>query len=349
MIKEEFKNTIRKYNLLKKGDRIVVGVSGGPDSVCLLYLLYDIMNEFRLKLYIVHLDHMLRKDSYKDREFVEKLGKELNIPVTSKKINIKTMAKCGSIEEIARNARLDFFFSVAKDVKAEKIALGHNFDDQAETVLMRIIRGTGLYGLSGILPKRRMAGFDIIRPFIEIRRKEIESFLKRKRIKARIDTSNKQDLYFRNKIRNKLLPLLANKYNKNIKEVLSNLAQSAGYDYDFLLQSAERLIRRRTGRFRVDELKKIHPAILRLILRSSIFRVKGDTRRITFKHIREIEDLILNRPKNSIVDLPKGISVIKKKHLIFKKYRGTLQKPGDASGFFLRKIQKTRSVPRFFQ
>lgn len=324
MIKEEFKNTIRKYNLLKKGDRIVVGVSGGPDSVCLLYLLYEIMNEFRLKLYIVHLDHMLRKDSYKDREFVEKLGKELNIPVTSKKINIKTMAKCGSIEEIARNARLDFFFSAAKDVKAEKIALGHNFDDQAETVLMRIIRGTGLYGLCGILPKRRMAGFDIIRPFIEIRRKEIESFLKRKRIKARIDTSNKQDVYFRNKIRNKLLPLLANEYNENIKEVLSNLAQSAGYDYDFLLQSAERLIRRRTGRFRVDELKKIHPAILRLILRNSIFRVKGDTRRITFKHIREIEDLILNRPKNSIVDLPKGISVIKKKYLIFKKNLGTL-------------------------
>ena len=323
MIKEGFKDTVKKYNLIKKGDSIVVGVSGGPDSVCLLYLLYGLKNEFRLKLHIAHLDHMLRKDSYKDRELVEKLGVELKIPVISKKINIKTMAKCGSIEEIARNARFDFFFSLAKEVKAEKIALGHNFDDQAETVLMRIIRGTGLYGLSGILPKRRMAGFDIIRPLIEVKRKEIESFLKRRKIKARIDTSNKEDLFFRNKIRNKLLPLLKKEYNNNIQEVLSNLAQSAGCDYDFLLRSTERLMRKKGGKFKTDELKKIHPAILRLILRSSIAGVKGDTRRITFKHIREMEDLILNRPKNSIVDLPKGVSVVKRKCLIF--YRRNFQ------------------------
>jgi len=333
MILEKVKNTIKKYKLIQKGERIVVGVSGGPDSVALLYLLNSLKKELKIRLYIAHLDHMLRSDSYKDREFVESLSRKLKIPITTTQINIKELAKRGSVEEIARNLRLGFFFKVAKDVKAKKIALGHNLDDQAETVLMRMLRGTGLYGLSGILPKRNIAGFEIIRPLIEVRRKEIEGFLKRKKIKPRIDVSNLEDIYFRNKIRNKLLPLLEKRYNRNIKEVLANMADSLGYDYDYLLRKARLTMKRmnpalhKIGKIRnpkkggmknklnINKLLKLHPAILRLILRLAIARVKGDMRRLTFKHIREIEDLILNRPTNSIVDLPCGISVIKKKCL----------------------------------
>ncbi|MDD4894637.1 MAG: TilS substrate-binding domain-containing protein, partial [Candidatus Omnitrophica bacterium] len=151
-----------------------------------------------------------------------------------------------------------------------------------------------------------------------IRRKDIESFLKRRKIRPRVDTSNLEDIYFRNKIRNRLMPLLQKEYNKNIKEVLSNTAQSLGYDYDYLSRYAERLAKGLKGRINLKKLAKFHPAIRRLVLRRSIAKVKGDTRRITFAHMKELEDLILNRPPDSVVDLPKGISAVKKKnHLSF--------------------------------
>lgn len=334
MILEKVKNTIKKYRLINKGDKIVIGVSGGPDSVALLYLLNALKKELKINLYIAHLDHLLRKDSYKDREFVEDLSKKLKIPITCGQINVKELAKIGSLEEIARNARLGFLFKIAKDIKADKIALGHNLDDQAETVLMRILRGTGLYGLSGILPQRNIGGYEIIRPLIEVKRIEIETFLKRKKIKPCIDASNLEDIYFRNKIRNKLLPLLEKEYNRNIKVVLSNMAESVGHDYDYLSRQAkcatDQLGRKingstlltinaeRSRSINLEKFLKLHPAIQKLVLRLNIARLQGNTRRITFQHIKEIEDLILNRPLQSIVDLPKGVSVVKKKkYLIF--------------------------------
>lgn len=315
MVLEKARNTIKKYELINKGDKILVAVSGGPDSVALLYLLNSLRSELRINLHIAHLDHRLRKGSYKDKGFVEKLAKQLKLPVTTAQINVRELAKKGSLEEIARNARLGFLFRVAKDVKANKIALGHNLDDQAETVLMRILRGTGLYGLSGILPKRSLAGFKIIRPLIAVKRKEIEKFLKKRKVRTCIDRSNLEGIYLRNRIRNRLLPLLQKEYNRNIKEVLSNMAESIGYDYDYLNQRAALAIKRLTSRQRIEMDKYLswHPAIQRLVLRLMIAKIKGDMRGITFQHIKEIEDLIFQRPINSIVDLPKGISVVKKK------------------------------------
>jgi len=313
---KKIKETIKRYKLIEKGDRIVVGVSGGPDSVTLLYILNSLKKELRIDLHVAHLDHMLRRDSCKDREFVEGLAHKLKIPLTTAKINIKGLTKSGSIEEIARNVRLGFLFKVARDIKADKIALGHNLDDQAETVLMRMIRGAGLNGLSGILPKRNIAGYQVIRPLIEVRRSEIEAFLKRKKIKPRIDTSNLKDIYFRNKVRNRLLPLLEKEYNKNIKEVLSNMAQSLSYDYDYLMQQAQRSIKAPKTRLKLKEFIRLHPAIQRLVLRMIIAKIKGNMRRLTFRHIRELEDLVFSRPINSVVDLPKGVSVIKKKNYL---------------------------------
>jgi len=324
MILTKVKNTINRYRLITKRDKILAGISGGPDSVALLYILNSLRKELKISLHIAHLDHMLRKDSYQDREFVEGLAKRLKIPITCGQINVKELAKKGSLEEIARNARLGFLFRVAKEIKADKIALGHNLDDQAETVLMRILRGTGLYGLAGILPKREIAGFKIIRPLIEVKRRDIESFLKRKRIKPRIDLSNLEDIYFRNKIRNKLLPLLEKDYNRNIKEVLSNMAEGAGYDYDYLHRQANFKRKGLGSKISFKKLLLLHPAIQRLILRLTIAQVKGDTRRITFQHMKELEDLILNRPVNSVVDLPKGVSAVKRKNTL---------------SFFRRKLQ----------
>lgn len=312
----KFKAAIRKYNLISKKDKIVVGVSGGPDSIALLYLLKSLKSELKLTLIVAHLDHCLRKDSYKDAGFVEKIAEKLSFPFIAGKINVKELAKKGSLEEIARNARLGFLFKVAKDFKADKIALGHNFDDQAETVLMRLIRGSGLYGLTGILPKRKIAGFSIVRPLIETSRKEIEAYLKRKRIHPCFDKSNLSDIYFRNKIRNKLLPLLEKEYNQNIREVLSNTAISAGNDYDYLSKEANRFVRRFGPRLNLAKFQKLHPSLQNLVLRLSIVRVNGSLRGVGFRHIKEINDLIDNRPFNSIVDLPKGTSVVKKKTVL---------------------------------
>ena len=200
MFAETIKKSTKINELIKKGDSIVVGVSGGPDSVFLLYFLNSLREELKLKLTIGHLDHMLRKDSPKDAEFVKKLGDKLGIPVITGRINVKLLSKNGSIEEIARNARLGFLFKVARDAKARKIALAHNLDDQAETVLMRLIRGSGLSGLSAIQPKKEIAGFAIVRPLLNISRREIEELLKKSGIRVKIDKSNFKDIYLRNKI-----------------------------------------------------------------------------------------------------------------------------------------------------
>lgn len=320
MLLNKIRNTIKRYGLINKNDRIVIGVSGGPDSLTLLYILNALKKDLNLKLHVAHLDHMLRKDSYKDGEFVRKLSIRLKIPFTLARVNIKKAAQKGSTEEVAREERHKFLFAVANKFKTRKIALGHNLDDQSETVLMRIIRGTGLYGLTGILPKRKISGFEIIRPLIEVRRREIEKSLKQKRISYITDESNSQDIYFRNKIRNRLLPLLEGEYNKNIREILSTLAESSGYDYDYLSYLAKGEFKKIKGRVNLNRFLKLHRSIQRLILRLAIAKIQGDTRRITFQHIKELEDLIFNRPLNSIVDLPKGIFAIKKPNrIIFKK------------------------------
>lgn len=318
MIPDKVRKTINRYKLIDRHDRILAGVSGGPDSVALLYLLDVLKKEFRLQLHIAHLDHMLRGDSAKDGIFVEGLASRLDLPFTSARVDIKKMARRGSLEEVARNARLAFLCKVAKRIKADKIALGHNLDDQAETVLMRLLRGAGLCGLSGILPKKKINGFLVIRPLIGLRRSEIEAYLRNKRIRARIDISNAQDIYFRNKIRHKLLPFLEREYSANIKEILSNTAESVAYDYDYLNGAAALLEKRFGSRIDLEKFLKIHPAMRRLLLRLNITRLKGNTRRITFKHIIELEDLIFSRPVNSVVDLPGGVSAIKrKKYLSF--------------------------------
>jgi len=315
-MKSGFIATIKKHGLVKKGDKILVAVSGGPDSVCLLLQLAALRKGWDLSLHIAHMDHMLRSDSGKDAAFVKKLGDKLSIPVTIKPVNLKSLHIKGSLEELAREARQGFLIKLAREIKADKIALGHNLDDQAETVLMRILRGTGLSGLAGISARRNIRGTIFIRPLLETRRREIESFLKRKKIKARIDPTNIEDIFTRNRIRHGLLPLLSRKYNKNITEVLANLAESVSYDYEYLDQLARRSLKGSKLRLNIKQALKLHPALLRLKIRQCIACLQGDTRRITFQHIREIEDLLVSRPEGSVVDLPKGISVQKTRNFL---------------------------------
>ncbi|MFC1674694.1 tRNA lysidine(34) synthetase TilS [Candidatus Omnitrophota bacterium] len=320
MFAEKVKATIKNYRLFKRGEKVVVGVSGGPDSTSLLYVLHGLKSSFGLKLHVAHLNHMLRKNSGDDEKFVACLAAKLKLPVTCARVNLKSIPKKGSLEEIARNARLAFLFKVARDIKTDKIALGHNLDDRAETVLMRILRGCGLYGLSGIIPVRDIRGYKIVRPLLEVTRKEVEGYLKKRKIKPRLDESNLDDTFFRNRIRNRLLPLLEKDYNRNIRRVLATTAETAGYDYEYLTRCAGRSLNGSGKKLSLKMISGAHPAMRRLLLRMIIARVKGDLRRIEFRHIQELEELIFNRPTGSVVDLPKGISAVKKKkHLSFSK------------------------------
>ncbi len=317
MLQDVVRKSIKESSLIDKGDTVIVGISGGPDSVALLLLLNSLKKELGFKIHLAHLDHGLRSGSAKDCRFVEKLANKLGLSLTVKKIRLKNIIRKGSIEEGARKARFAFFSDVAKREKADKVALGHNQDDQAETVLMRILRGSGLYGLNSILPKRKIDGLVVVRPLLSVSRLEINRYLKTRKIKACVDESNSEDIYLRNRIRNELLPYLEKKYNKNIKRVLSNLALNSAYDYDYLRQSALLVFNRSNkGYISLSKLVKLHPAIKRLLFRMNIAWVKGDTRAIASRHITEIDDLVSNRPVGSIVDLPKCISVIKQRKVL---------------------------------
>ncbi|HLG31039.1 MAG TPA: tRNA lysidine(34) synthetase TilS [Candidatus Brocadiales bacterium] len=243
-LKFQVAKTIKECELLKSGETVIVGVSGGADSVALLSLLLSIVVGAGLKpaptYYIAHLNHKLRgKESDEDEAFVRSLAERFDIGIEVKSVDIKALTSIGrhSIEEVARKERYAFFESVARKVGASSIAVGHTADDNAETILHRIIRGTGLFGLQGMRPKRPLftgSSIQLIRPLIFSWREDIIKYLEQEGLPFRIDSSNLQVDYFRNMIRLELLPLLSQKYNKNIKEALCRLGEIAQQDYDFL-------------------------------------------------------------------------------------------------------------------
>jgi tRNA(Ile)-lysidine synthase len=325
---DKVRETIRKYGMLKKGDGVVIGVSGGADSVALLFLLNFLRKEFNLTLHIAHLNHKLRgQESEEDLYFVNNLADKLRIPIALQEEDVSKKARIEkqSVEEVGRQLRYDFFVKVAQNENLQRIAVGHTRDDQAETILMHIIRGSGLSGLCGIPPTRKFQGCLIIRPLIEISRTEIEDYLQRKGIAARCDSSNKDTRFFRNRVRNKLLPLLEKEYNPNIKEILINFAENINIDFKLLDKITRRHFRgvskREKDKIIIDLKKFSHfkKASQRMIVREAIKELKGDLRRIDYRHWKELEDLVGRRKGNAVVDLPQGLRAIKKKkeELIF--------------------------------
>ncbi len=313
------KKTLTEYSMFMPGERVVVGVSGGPDSVCLLYILKHLGLELCLDLCVAHFDHGLRRDSLQDRIFVEKFSCALDIPFFWSRLNCRGLKKRGASEDFLKKHRYDFLLRICNKTKSKKIALGHTQDDQAETVLMRVLRGSGLHGLSAILPKRCLGSVTVVRPLIDVSRGQVLRFLSSHNISYRVDSTNSDDVFMRNKIRNKLLPMLEREYSPGVKKLLADLALNVGADYHYLCVEAQffldRELKKERDRFLVDltALKKLDISIRRLFLRLAIEVFCGDLRALTFQHGQEMEDLLFLRPVGSQVHLPGGVVLLKEK------------------------------------
>ena len=222
-LEQNFLDTIKENNLINKGDVIVVGVSGGPDSITLLTCLNKYKDYFEIKLICAHINHLIRKDSTEDEQFVENVCEKMGIKCYVKRAEVEKIAKeqkKGS-EEVGRKIRYDFFDIIAKKENANKIAIAHNMNDNAETMLLNIIRGSGMQGLEGIQAEEYGK---YIRPLINCSREDIEEYCEKYNLQPRIDSTNKENIYRRNIIRNKLL-LEIKELNPNIVQSLSNLSK----------------------------------------------------------------------------------------------------------------------------
>lgn len=348
-------NTINKYQLIQSYATIIIGVSGGPDSVALLKILHSInaVKNLNLRILVAHLNHQLRgESSEEDAQFVQNLSRDLSLPFILKSVNIQEISNQtkNSIEETARKERYAFFIELAQEYNALTVSTGHTADDNAETLLHRIIRGTGLPGLGGIPIKRpltRDSTIQLVRPFLFTWRREIIEYLKKERQNYRIDMSNYEAIYSRNKIRLELIPLLENQYNKNIKNSLIQLCQILAANNEYLELEAKKILkdsaRERThDSYSIDTHFLIkQPKILQyLVLQKILIIMRAPLKEIKYKHYIRIFDEIIKPGKRRYFQLPgklyvwheHGILSVKKESL-HKSYipqisKTVLQVPG---------------------
>jgi tRNA(Ile)-lysidine synthase len=315
---------IRQYSLISPEEIVVVGVSGGADSVCLLYVLAKWRKRLGIKLHIAHLNHQLRgAESEADAKYVSDLAGSLGIPITIDRQGVAAyrIERNLSVEEAARELRYAFLARVAGEVGANRIAVGHTRDDQVETILMHILRGTGITGLCGLAPCSPMA-YDrqgmslpakrgnllVIRPLLDITREETTSYCQEHQLDPRIDSSNRSLSFFRNRLRLQLLPLLR-QYNPSIDQALLRLADIAKEDDAFIEQQAselwDKVARQENNAIYLDkkQLASLSIALQRQLLRAAVTRLAGDTRDIEASHIETARSL-LNKPTSKKISLP---------------------------------------------
>ncbi len=297
---------------------LLVAVSGGHDSVCLLHILYQLKLEFGLKLHVVHLDHKLRgKSSTADAQYVLDLCHELGIPITIEQRDVRSYQKerKTSLEEAAREVRYRFFAEVADSTGAKWIAVGHTRDDHIETILLNLLRGTGTRGLRGLLPVRKWHSANnqltIIRPLLDVSREETADYCRRHHLHPRLDVTNNSLTLTRNRVRLKLLPLLKT-YNPDIIEALIRTARIAGDDIAFLEKTARRHTQKLADKHEQTiyvekrQLLKLPVSLQRLVLRQLIEDIIGTLKDIESRHIEEMIEF-LNKPAGKKICLPYGL------------------------------------------
>jgi tRNA(Ile)-lysidine synthase len=315
-------NTIINNNMIQSGDRILVALSGGPDSMSLLYALYELKKKYNLTLFAAHVNHMLRgEDSDNDEKACKDFCKKYNIEFFSRAINIDIIAKDkGMSHEMAgREARYDFFMEIFNKIKINKIALAHNLNDQAETILMRLMRGSGMEGLIGIKPVRDGI---FIRPLINTSRKEIEEYCDKNHLPVRIDKTNFESIYARNKVRLELIPFIEENFNSDITGTLNRLSTLIRLDSDYLEEKSSKFFEKycATDNEKViidKDAFNLHYSMLSRVLRKAFFKIKGNLYNLESIHIENIINIQQGETGKTTV-VPGGIiasNVYKSIHL----------------------------------
>lgn len=311
----QIRDTIRRERLLTGGEKVLVALSGGGDSVALLHLLNILKEELNISLSIAHLNHSLRgEEGDRDELFVKELGGKLGIETFTEKRDVpKYQNEKGlSLEAAAREVRYKFLQQMAETIKVDRIATGHTADDQAETVLMRFLRGSGSNGLSGI----PVARGNIIRPLIHIRHSQIVEFLTKEEIPYMEDSTNRDMSMTRNRLRHDLIPKLIEDYNPNIVETLNSIASISREEDSYLENIVSNKIKGITDsegpgfvEFNLDALATQPIAIQRRLIRMGIELVGGGLLSIGYSHIEEILTMIDSSDSPKRIDLPADIIV----------------------------------------
>ncbi|MBF0216806.1 MAG: tRNA lysidine(34) synthetase TilS [Candidatus Omnitrophica bacterium] len=310
------KDTIRDNCMLKKGDKVLVAVSGGADSMCLLYVLHSIRKSIGIDISVATIDHGTRgEESREDSDHVKRTSKELGIRCAYKKLRLGVSSPSKiSFEERAREERYKFFVRAARKEGSSAIATAHTLDDQAETVMMRVLTGSSLKGLGGIPPLRLEKGIKVIRPLIDVGKKDILNYLSRKGIKSRHDRTNDETKYLRNKVRIEILPFLS-KYNPKINKALSNLSANVREDLELIGWVRNKAlalpVKNSDGSISapIKELVLQPEAVRKEVFRDMLGRAGGNLKKLTYDHWLFLNRLTLRGTKGKSLDLPGNVLV----------------------------------------
>jgi len=304
---------ILTHKLIEPGEGVVAGVSGGPDSVCLIHVLSSLRDELGIKLHAVHVNHMLRgQEADADEEYTVRLCSELGVPLHVLRTDVaEAAAEMGiSVEEAGREVRYREFGRHAEATGASKIAVAHNRNDQAETVMLNIIRGTGTRGLCGMEYIRG----NIIRPLLSTGREEIERYCREAGLSPRTDSTNLTGDYTRNKVRLGLFPYINENFGADIIDSLCRLAENAAADQCFLERYAakayEQVLREsRDGQVSMDigRLRELEPAVLMRVFRQAITHAAGSAKGVGSIHYQALSDLVTRGTTGMQAELPRGI------------------------------------------
>ncbi len=305
------RETIVRERMLTGGETVVVATSGGPDSVALLHLLRRLQPEFRLRLHVVHVDHGLHRSAAGHARFVRQLARGWGLRVSVRRVDVRGHARRHrlTLEEAARARRYAALAQVARRIGATHIATGHTADDQAETVLLWLVRGASADGLAGMPPARRHDGLLVIRPLLDVWREEITAYLTAERLRWRTDPTNKSCRMLRNRIRQDLLPHLAG-YNAGVKAVLRRLALQAAADAALLdrlaADAAAGVVRRSSAGVLIDAagFRALPPALQRRVAYRALQEAGGNIRDLAFVHIERIRLMAERHRPGERADLP---------------------------------------------
>jgi tRNA(Ile)-lysidine synthase len=318
MIVSKAVKTIKTCTMLQPGDHVLVGVSGGADSVALLSVLCGLQKKWHLKLTVAHLNHMLRGEAARlEAGFVQELAGRNGVTCITEERDVRAFKEQngGSLQEAARLVRYRFFLELRERLGAQKVALGHNANDQAETLLMWLIRGTSGNGLAGIPPVRDTF---FIRPLIAVTRGEIESYLAQQKITYIPDSSAAEPHYFRNKIRHNLVALLQKDYNPRIVQTLNRLSELLRSDNEILDQMVRQIVDpmlssrdEQEVSCSVDYITQYPGPLRGRIIKAIIAGIKGGSQGIYFNHVEAVRRVLEGAGRSRTIQLPAGWSVIR--------------------------------------